>query len=67
MDEMIRKITCDKCDNDVGFCDRWELEIDNWSSDGTHTYWKADLCPECKVVLISAIFNLDIKLRYTKE
>ena len=68
MRETIHKVTCDRCGADIEDRGDWGLKIDRWEKDqSAYVTWNADFCDECKEVLVSAIFNLGIKLRYTKE
>ena len=65
MRETTCKVTCDKCGADIEDHREWEVTIKRrWNG---HDSWKADLCDECTEVLASAVSNLDIHTRYSRD
>ena len=68
MRETICTITCDKCGGDIKGRGEWELTLDRWANDDSaYDFWKADLCTECKKVVLNAILALGVVFRYHSE
>ena len=61
------KIVCVKCGAAIEDENKWLLSISNWANLYLYKCWEAYLCPECKEVVMLAIANLGIILRYSGE
>lgn len=61
------KIVCARCGLAIDDDRDWRLSISSWPNLYLYKCWEVYLCPKCKEVVMLAIANLGIILRYSGE